>query len=226
MASPTTRSAPPSAPSESTFEDATDSFIDWFRLHSTKVVTGMAAVVVVAGGYMAYRAYSSGQAARAERAFFEAQAPLANRDLAGAERSLRQVATRYDGTAGGAQAQLALAQLLYDQGKYQDGLNALKGADDAPAALKPAVIVMRAAGEEGLGRPAEAAKLYEQAANDEKIEARKNDLLANAARAYTQAGQKDAARKIWSDLAQRQDNPLADEARVRLGELSAAPEAR
>ena len=206
MASPTTRTAA----SETSFEDATESFIDWFRLHSTKVVTGMAAVVVVAGGYMAYRAYSAGQESRAERAFFDAQAPLANRDVAAAERNLRQVATRYDGTAGGAQAQLALAQVLYDQGKYQEGLTALKDADDAPAALKPA----------------EAAKLYEQAANDEKIESRKTDLLANAARAYGQAGNKDAARKIWSQLAENPQNPLAEEARVRLGELAAAPEVR
>src|ERR1044072_1470821 len=99
MASPPPRPAPPAPPSESTFEDATDSFIDWFRLHSTKLVTGMAAVVVVAGGFMAYRAYTAGQESRAERAFFDAQAPLANQDVTAAERNLRQVATRYDGTA-------------------------------------------------------------------------------------------------------------------------------
>jgi predicted negative regulator of RcsB-dependent stress response len=219
MASPTTRTTAPA--SESTFEDATESFLDWFRLHSSKVVGGMAAVVVLGGAYMAYKAYSAGQAARAERAFFEAQAPLATRDLAGAERTLRQVATRYDGTAGGAQAQLQLAQILFDQGKYQDGLKVLDDASDAPNALKPAVRVMRAAGEEGVNRPAEAARLYEQAAADEKSESRKAELRANAARAYQQANQLDAARKIWTELAQQDGNPLADEARVRLGELQA-----
>jgi predicted negative regulator of RcsB-dependent stress response len=222
MASPTTRTAA----SDSPFEDATDSFIDWFRLHSTKVVSGMAVVVVAAAGYMAYRAYSAGQASSAERAFFEAQAPLANRDLAGAEAQLRRVATQYDGTAGGAQAQLALAQILFEQGKYQAGLDVLKDADDAPAALKPAVRVLRAAGEEGLGRPAEAAKLYEQAAADEQIEGRKAELRANAARAYQQAGQAEPARKIWAELAAKEDNPLADEARVRLGELAAQAASR
>ncbi len=220
MASPTTTR---STASESSFEDATESFLDWFRLHSTKVVSGMAVVVVATAGYMAYRAYSAGQETRAERAFFDAQAPLANRDLAAAETQLRQVGTRYDGTAGGAQAQLALAQLLFDQGKYQEGLDVLKNADDAPSSLKPAVRVMRAAGEEGLGRPAEAAKLYEQAAADEEIEARKAELQANAARAYQQAGQADAARKIWTELGQKEGSPLADEARVRLGELDAKP---
>jgi predicted negative regulator of RcsB-dependent stress response len=217
MASPTTRTAA----SESSFEDATESFVDWFRLHSTRVVSGMAVVVVAAAGYMAYRAYTAGQATRAEKAFFEAQAPLANHDLAAAETQLRQVAARYDGTAGGAQAQLALAQLLFEQGKYQAGMEVLKDADDAPDALKPAVRVMRAAGEEGLGRPAEAAKLYEQAAEDEQIDARKVELRANAARAYQQAGQSEPARKIWTELAQKEDSPLADEARVRLGELAA-----
>ena len=219
MASPSTRTTP----SESSFEDATETFIDWFRLHSTKVVSGMAVVVVAGAAYMGYRAYSAGQETRAERAFFEAQAPLATRDLAGAERTLRQVATRYDGTAGGAQAQLALAQILFDQGKYQEGLRVLDDASDAPDALEPAVRVLRAAGEEGVGRPAEAAKLYEAAAADEQAESRKAELRANAARAYQQAGQAEPARRIWADLARQENNPLADEARVRLGELSAKP---
>lgn len=215
MASPTTRTA-----SESSFEDATESFIDWFRLHSSKVIGGMAAVVVAGGLYMGYRAYSTGQETRAERAYFDAQAAAAG-DRGVAEQQLRQVATRYDGTAGGAQAQLTLAQILFEQGKYQEGMDVLKQADDAPDALEPAVRVLRAAGEEGLGRPAEAAKLYAAAAADEKSEGRKAELLANAARAYQQAGQPEPARKIWADLAAKDENPLADEARVRLGELTA-----
>ena len=103
-------------------------------------VTGSGPPLVYVSGWLSHLELS--WALPAERAFFDAQAPLANQDLAAAERNLRQVATRYDGTAGGAQAQLALAEMLYDQGKYQDGLNALKDADDAPSALKPAVIVM------------------------------------------------------------------------------------
>ena len=217
MASPTTRTTA----SESSFEDATENFIDWFRLHSTKVVAGMGLVVLVGGGYMAWRAYAAGQEARAERAFFEAQAPVAARDLAAAERALRSVATRYDGTAGGAQAQLQLAQILFDQGKYQEGIQVLEGASDAPAALRPSVRMLQAAGQEGLGKPAEAARIYEQLATDEQAEARKSELRANAARAYQQAGQAEPARKIWQELSQQDNNPLADEARVRLGELTA-----
>jgi predicted negative regulator of RcsB-dependent stress response len=221
MASPTTRTTA----SECSFEDATENFIDWFRLHSTKVATGMGLVVLAGGGYMAWRAYSAGQETRAERAFFEAQAPMASRDLPAAERALRQVATRYDGTAGGAQAQLQLAQLLFDQGKYQEGLQVLEDASDAPSALEASVRMLQAAGQEGLGKPAEAARIYEELAGDEEAAARKAELRANAARAYQQAGQAEPARKIWQDLAQQENNPLADEARVRLGELSAQPAA-
>jgi TolA-binding protein len=221
MASPTTRTAPPAT----TFEDATENAADWARLHALQLAAGAAIVVVAVGGAFAYRSMSASKAARAERAFFEAQAPLANQDLAGAERQLRQVAQRYDGTAGGAQAQLMLAQVLYDQGKHQDGLKVLDETD-APDALESSVALLKAAGYEGLGRFADAAKIYEEAADDATAESRKLDLRASAARAYQQANNAEAARRIWADLAKHEEAPIAQEARVRLGELTALTGAR
>ena len=216
MASPTTPTAPPAA----SFEDATESAADWVRLHSRQLAIGAAVIAAAVVGAVVYRSMSVSKNARAEQAFFEAQAPLANRDLAAAERNLRQVAQRYGGTAGGAQAQLVLAQILYDQGKYQEGLKVLEDAD-APEALEPAVRLLTAAGYEGLNRFADAAKLYEQAANEATAESRKVELRASAARAYQQANDAAAAGRIWAELAKRDGSPIADEARVRLGEVSA-----
>jgi predicted negative regulator of RcsB-dependent stress response len=217
MASSTSRPAPPAT----TFDDATESFADWARLHARQIATGAIVVAAIAGGAALYKWNATGTASRADDAFAQAQAPLATRDLAAAERQLRQVATQYDGTNGGAQAQLLLAQVLFDQGKFQQGLDVLRQADDAPAALKPAVRLLTAAGQEGLGKHGEAARLYEQAAADSRGDTRELELRASAARAYQQAGDRAAAVRIWTDLANREGAPIADEARVRLGELTA-----
>jgi hypothetical protein len=51
----------------------------------------------------------------------------------------------------------------------------------------------------------------------------KEYLQGELARALTVAGKKDEARKIWEALAAKPDSPMAGEARIRMGELSAVP---
>ena len=150
------------ASSDSSFEDATDSMTDWVRDRSRPIAVGVLAVVALGAGTLLWRNAANSKAQRAETAFFQAQAPIAQNDLTGAERELKSVAERFSGTAGGAQARLLLAQVYYDQGKYQAGIDALKAAD-APAALKTSTKVLMAGGFEGLAKHAEAAKLYEEA---------------------------------------------------------------
>jgi hypothetical protein len=64
---------------------------------------------------------------------------------------------------------------------------------------------------------------YEAAASAAGSNAARAVLQADAARAYEAAGQLEDARRIWTVMAQDDANPMAGEARVRLGELSAAP---
>ena len=210
------------ASSSGSLDDATENFSAWLRDHSRPVAIGALAVVALAAGTFFWRNAAASKASRAEQAYFQAQAPIAQNDLPAAERELKAVADRYDGTAGGAQAQLLLAQVMYEQGKYQAGIDVLKGADDAPAALRNSAKVLMAGGYEGLGKPAEAAKLYEEAAQGASA-GQRDDLRASAARAYQAAGNAESARKIWAELAKSETSPLADEARVRLGEVTAKP---
>ena len=79
-----------------------------------------------------------------------------------------------------------------------------------------------AAGYEGLSRPADAAKAYDEAASS-ALAGQRDELRASAARAYQSAGNVEAARKIWTELGDKESSVLADEARVRLGELNAKP---
>jgi tetratricopeptide (TPR) repeat protein len=209
-------------PSPSSFDDVTENFADWVRLHATQVALGVGAVVVIVGGAALWRSSKASRAARAEAAFFQAQAAAAQGGPAAAQKQLEQVAQRYDGTAGGTEAQLALAQAQYDQGKYQDGLNVLKQANP-PKGLDRSVRLLTAVGYEGLGKYADAAKIYEDAVKDATGASERAQLQADAARAYQAAGDKAAALKIWTELAALQAQGIADEARVRVGELAAKP---
>ena len=210
------------ASSSGSLDDASENFADWLRDHSRPIAIGALTIVALAAGTFFWRNAAASKAARAEQAYFQAQAPIAQNDLAAAERELKAVADRYDGTAGGAQAQLLLAQVMYEQGKYQAGIDALKQADDAPEALRASAKVLMAGGYEGLGKHAEAAKLYEEAAQATSA-GHRDDLRASAARAYQAAGNGGAALKIWEELAKSETSPLADEARVRMGEVAAKP---
>lgn len=193
---------------------------DWMRENGRLVGIGLAVVAAAGIGGVLWRTTERSKAERAERAFFEAQG-AAQGGPAAAERAMRPLTTRYAGTAGGAQAELLLVQALYDQGKFQDGLTVLDRTS-LPAEFADGGRLLRAAGLEGAGRPAEAAKVYEQLAGASGIPARRrDDLRASAARAYQLGGDRPAARRLWQQIATDNASPLVDEARVRLGELSA-----
>jgi tetratricopeptide (TPR) repeat protein len=210
-------------PSPSSFDDASENFADWLRLHAKEVAIGVGAVVILGGGLALWRGSSASRNRRAETALFEAQAPLLQGNVPAAQQQLQQVAQRYDGTAAGAQAQMSLAQTYFDQGKFQQGLDVLKQADDAPKALQNGVRRLTAVGYEGLNQFLEAAKRYEEAAANASTDTERHQLQADAARAYQLGSNRDAALRLWTELAKLQGQGIADEAQVRVGELTAKP---
>jgi predicted negative regulator of RcsB-dependent stress response len=209
--------------SSSSFDDATENFTDWVRLHAKEVGITVGAIVIIGGGFYLWRSSNESRAARAEAALFDAQTPLLQGNLPAAQQQLQQVAQRYDGTAGGAQAQMTLAETYFEQGKYQDGLNVLKNADDAPKSLANGVRHLTAIGYEGMGRYADAAKLLETVAADAGSDTERNQYKAEAARNYQLAGDNASALRIWRQLMTVQGQGIADEARIRVGELEVKP---
>ena len=206
-------------------ESAFESFTEWFDKYNRQITYGVIGIAVVIGGIWFYERSQSLKDERAERAYFAAQQSIPN-NLPLAESDLRKLIARYNGTNAAKQGQLTLAQILYDQSKYAEGVSALskavgdlKGSDfDAPGHL------LLASGYEQLKKYAEAASEYGLAAKAARFDADRERYQTAQAHALLLAGQKDAAKKLWSELAADSKGAVAGEARVRLGELTAQPE--
>jgi len=201
-----------------------ESFTEWFMLHKREVSWAIIALAIVVLGYWYYERSEALKAQRAETAYFQARQSAAAGNLPLAVSDLQKVATRYEGTRAGAQASITLAQSLYQQQKFKEGIAALKKAEaKAPADFRPSIHVLEANGYEELKDFVRAAEQYKVAAQETRYPADKAQYQAYAARDYMAAGKTDEAKAIWTELAKDETSPLAAEAKVRLGEILAKP---
>jgi tetratricopeptide (TPR) repeat protein len=201
-----------------------ESFTEWFMLHKREVSWAVIAAAILVMGYWYYERSQALKAQRAETAYFQARQSAAVGNLPLAVSDLQKVATRYEGTRAGAQASMTLAQALYQQKKYKEGIAALKKAEaKAPSDFRPSIHILEADGYEELKDFLAAAEQYKVAATESKYPADKAQYQAAAARDYMAAGKSEEAKAIWTELAKDDTGPMAAEAKVRLGELLAKP---
>jgi predicted negative regulator of RcsB-dependent stress response len=201
-----------------------DNLMDWFQLHSKKVAIAGAGIVILAAGGWFYNRSQELKGERAERAYFEAQRSVLAGNLPLAEADLRKMITRYEGTDAAMQARLVLAQVLYDQGKVQEGVNELNAAEDKMSGSEEfgsSVHLVLGGGLEQLKKYKEAAQQYEKAAGAARFKPDRERYETLSARAYLTAGDTSKAREIWTKLGADSKGTVAGEARVRLGELDA-----
>src|SRR5687768_4575414 len=202
--------------------DAGETMLEWARANSSKLSIAGIVIVAVAAVGMLWRASADKKEVRASQALASAQAVVQSGNAALAQSDLQALLRRYGGTSAGVQARLLLAQVHFGQGKIAEGLSELN-AISSPGLYAASVHALRAAGLEQSGKPAEAAPEYEKAAGAATTDAAKAAYQADAARAYMAAGNADAATKIWEAIATDDTNPMAGEAKVRLGELKTKP---
>ena len=198
--------------------------MDWFQLHSKKVGLGAVAVAVLAAGGWLYSRSQDLKAERAEKAYFTAQRSVAAGNLPLAEADLRKVVGRYEGTPGATEASLMLAQVMFDQGKIQVGVDELRKSEGEISSSREfgaAVHVVLAGGLEQLKKYSEAAKEYEKAADLARFDSDKQRYRSLAASAYLTGGNKEKAKAIWTVLGADSKGAVAGEARIRLGEMTA-----
>lgn len=222
---PTPSSDPAPSPS-SVPQPKPTSFVDWFHVNSRWVAVGGVAVAIA--GLVAWyvphqRALASENAGRMLMA---AKQSLNSGNQQLAESDLRKVAERYAGSPAGAEAGMLIAQLLLERG---DAAGAVTGLTQLAEKTKsgPSAAAVRGLLADALSqanKPAEAAAEYERAAALTTMANEKAFLMSKAGYAFMTAGKRAEATRVFQALAEQQDAiGLADEAKVRLGELAAAP---
>lgn len=217
-----TASARPSA--RRVVDDDESSLIDWFRAHRRVATYAGVTIVALAAAIYMWRRSDAIKQERAEQALLGAARTFSSGNLPLAQSDLEKVVARYGSTGAGAQARLLLAQILFEQSKVDSGLRVLEEVGSGPGgAFAASVHALRAGGLEQLNKPAEAAVEYERAAEAARGNVERDSYRADAARAYATGGQTAKALTIWQALAADEQSPMAPEARLRIGELSAKP---
>jgi predicted negative regulator of RcsB-dependent stress response len=204
------------------FEDHTETLVEWSKANANKLAIGGLAVVAVAAVIFMWRAFSEKKETRASAALASAQIVVASGNAALAQSDLQALISRYGGTKAAIQGRMLLAQVHFGQGKVEDGIRELDAIGSA-GPYAASVHALKGAGLEQSGKAAEAAEEYVKASGAAGTTVAKAGYNADAARAYVTAGNADAARRIWEAMANDDANPMAGEARVRLGELTVKP---
>ena len=214
----------PNIPARQRYGSDEDSIGEWLLVHKREVSWAVLALAVILAGFWFYQRSQAIKSQRAEAAYFQARQSAAAGNLPLAVSDLQKVVARYEGTRAGTQAALSLAEVLYDQKKFKEGIAALKKVEaKAPGDSRPSIHILEAAGFEELKDFVAAAEQYNLAAKSTPFPVDKAKYQAAAARDYTAAGKTEEAKRIWTDLAKDESTPEAAEARVRLGELTAKP---
>ena len=210
-----------SIPTADLSDDPIENVSTWLQTNQKPLLYGIVAIAVAAGAIFLYRSNESSTREKASRALYEAQGPMAEGKLADAATALDKVATRYSGTSSGNQASILLAQVLFDQKKYDAGLAALtKAQSSASTDFAASIEGTMAAGYESQGKFAEAADHYGKAAGLAKFPVEKGQYQSSQARAYMSAGKPNDAGKIWLQLSKEDNLSFSQEAQVRLGEIA------
>lgn len=195
---------------------------EWLQSNGRPIGMAVGGIAVAALAILGYRSYTSGQNAKASTALYAAQAPLSQGKFEDAAKALDKVSKSFAGTAAGQQAVLLMAQALFEQKKYAEGVDALeKSVGGASADFKASMESMMAVGFELQGKFADAATHYGKASTAAKFDNDKSSYKASEARSLMSAGKNAESKKIWEELA-NSDGPTSQEAKVRLGELAGA----
>jgi predicted negative regulator of RcsB-dependent stress response len=201
-----------------------ESFVDWFRINSRMVTIGAVVVLAAAFGTWFYNRSVALKNENADKRLLAAKQSLGSGNLPLAQTDLKKVADQYAGTSAGAEAGMLLAQVKLEQGDYAGAVTSLKDLS-AKIATGPYAASLRGLLGDALvqlNKPAEAAVEYERASQLTTMPNERALLLSKVGRAFQAAGNHDKARQTWEALALQQDNQaLAAEARLRLGELLA-----
>lgn len=198
--------------------------LEWLKEPQNRWLAGGLAVALVA--LVVWFVMMSGKRKEefASRALDDARAAAESGNLPLAASEFQKVITTYGGTAAAQEAVINLNQVRLINGQQElaaVNLQDFLKTNAAPQFKSPAYGLLGRAYENSK-RPGEAAAAYEDASKAAEFDYLKADLLLDAARAWTNAGQKEKAiaayRTVIKDYSQTASKV---EAQVRLAELTA-----
>lgn len=204
--------------------DRAQTVLDWTRINSRALTIGAVTVAVAAVVYFFVARSRTIESENAAKALMNAKQSMNSGNLPLAQSDLQKVFSRYGSTSAGVEAAMLLAQIDYDGGKPQDGVNIIQKAagSRAAASVQATLLGLEGDGYAQMHKLPEAAKKYEEAATATTFETERAFLLAKAGRTYGDAGDTAKARQIWEGIVNDpKSKAVVGEARVRLGELSA-----
>jgi len=194
--------------------------LEWLEMRSKEAFWAAIAVLVVAGGFWFYQKSQAAQMRNAYAALDEAEQALNSGNLPLAQSDLERMVKRYGSTEAGKVGTVLLAQVHYQKGEFQAGIDALKplmSEDDRYFSAN--ALSLAGAGFEQMHRYPEAAEHFRQASTKAMYDTDKAGYKAAQARALTLAGKVAEAKAVWTELASDPSGSVSGEARVRLGEM-------
>ncbi len=204
-------------------DDPIENLTGWLQANQKPILAGIGVVAISVAAVFGYRWMDANKKIDANNELYAATAPMQEGKLPEAQAALQRVAQKFSGTASGAQAVLLLAQVLYEQQKYAEGIAALEKAKGAAGSEFSAPFeAMIATGYESQSKFEQAAEHYGKAAASARFPMDKGAHQAAQARNLMSAGKSAEAKALWAALASQEDLPFAQEAQVRIGELVGA----
>ena len=196
--------------------------LDWSRKHrqAASWIVGVSVLALVLfvwtlSSNRRSEAVASRELQGARYAFESQNLPLARNELA-------KIVENYSGTSAAQEGRLLLAQVHLLEGKPQQAVAALRDfAPGAAGAFKAQAYGLLGASYEDLGRPREAAEAYLEGAEAARMDFLKGQMLSDAGRTWTSAGDTVKAVSAYRRIVQELPKEgVATEAKVRLGELT------
>ncbi|KGN68056.1 tetratricopeptide repeat protein [Porphyromonas sp. COT-239 OH1446] len=174
------------------------------RNYKTIIMAVIAATVLVLGGYAYYKLVHEPQAERAsaemyvaEEHFIAGQDSLALVGEGIGSKGFEAIKSEYSGTDAANLAQVYSGIALYDAGKYQEALEALKEFSSSERYVAPSVQRLMGDCYAQLGKLEDAASMYERAAKAADNDAISPSCLIKAGHVYEKLGKADKALEAY-----------------------------
>ena len=218
----TQTAAPAGTPARTHVDPFSERFVEWVKAHK-QIAGWIGAALVVALVLFVWTLSSNRRSEEiASRELQGARFAFENQNLPLAASELARIVENYSGTNAAQEGRLLLAQVRLLQGQPQQAIEVLRDfAPGAGKAFRAQAWGLLAAAHENLGRFREAAEAYQKGAEEARMDFLKAQMLSDAGRAWTSAGDTTKAIAVYRRIVNDFPNEVAvTEAKVRLGELT------